>query len=303
MQKVAMLSTLFLFLTFAQMGLSVSKETVINEVAATESAQASISAQPEEENTVDLTVPSAEKGRLEKLLETEKVEGWWGLNILKIAVRNAVDQGVSPNTIVVLFLFPLVAALVAFSRQVLGISGFGIITPAMLSVAFLSTGGLAGLVLLAFILCAATFARMVVKKIRIPYLPKLSMSLWIVSMMVMIFLMGSPSLGLNRLIGVGIFPILLFVLLAETFIEAQITRSLKISFFMTAETVVLALIAYRIMSAPWVQEQVLLHPETSVMLILFVDYIIGKYKGLRLMELWRFRKMIHRGAEYAEETC
>jgi len=291
MRKVAMLSTLFLFLTFAQMGYSVSKETSL-ELVATESAPASVSAQPEIEPSVDLTVPSTEKGRLERLLDTKKVEGWWGLNILKIAIRNAVSEGVSPNTIVILFLFPLVAALVSFSRQVIGISGFGIITPAMLSVAFLSTGGLAGLVLLAFILIAATIARVIVKKIKIPYLPKLSMSLWIVSMSVLILLLGSPSLGLSRLIGVGIFPILLFVLLAETFIEAQITRSLAISMFMTSETVVLALISYRIISAPWVQELVLTHPEISVMAILLVDYIIGRYKGLRLMEVWRFRKLI-----------
>ena len=291
MRKVAVLSTLFLFLTFAQMGFSVSKESPILDQVASESSQASLSAQPVEID-VDLTVPKSEKGRLERLLEAEKIEGWWGVNFLKIAIRSAVEQGVSPNTIVVLFLFPLVTALVAFSRQVVGISGFGIITPAMLSVAFLSTGGLAGLVLLSFILIAATLARMVVRKIKIPYLPKLSMIIWIVSISVMAFIMGSPVLGLTRLMTVGIFPILLFVLLAETFIEAQITRSLKISLFMTAETVVLALIAYRIMGAPWIQEQVLLHPELSVTLILLVDYIIGKYKGLRLMELWRFRKLI-----------
>jgi len=292
MQKVAMFTTLFLFLTFAQMGLSVSKETVKNEVVATKSAQASISSELKEEKNIDLTVPSQEKGRLEKTLDETKITGWWGVNILKIAIRNAVSQGVSPNTIVVLFLFPLVAALVAFSRQVVGISGFGIITPAMLSVAFLSTGGLGGLVLLAFILVAATLSRMIMRKVRVPYLPKLAMILWIVMMSVMGLLSSSSGLGLTRLAGVGIFPILLFVLLAETFIEAQITQSFKTALLMTAETVVLALIAYRIMSALWVQEIVLVHPELSVIAILLMDFLIGKYKGLRLMEVWRFRKML-----------
>ena len=104
----------------------------------------------------------------------------------------------------------------------------------------------------------------------------------------------SPLIGLERLSSVGIFPIMLFVLLAETFIEAQITRNFATSFGMTLETVILAFIAYKVMSAPWIQSQVLLQPEISVILILMIDLLIGKYKGLRLSEVWRFRKLLSR---------
>lgn len=243
---------------------------------------------------VDLTVPSQEGDRLTKLMNEQEMTGWWGSNVLKLAMRKAVSEGVSPNTLVLLFLFPLVAALVAFSRQVLGVSGFGIITPALLSVAFLSTGGLVGMVLMIFILGVATFARSLIKKVKIPYLSKLAILIWIVSMAVLLFLMVSPLIGLERLMSVGIFPIMLFVLLAETFIEAQITRSLSTSMWMTIETVVLAFIAYKLMSAPWIQSQVLLHPEISVIVILALDVVIGKYRGLRLSEVWRFRKIVFR---------
>ena len=100
----------------------------------------------------DLTAPKEEQNRLINLMKSHKENGWWVTNSLKLGIRKAVADGVSPNTLVLLFLFPLVAALVAFSRQVIGVSGFGMIVPALLSVAFLSTGGLVGLVLLAFIL-------------------------------------------------------------------------------------------------------------------------------------------------------
>ena len=221
MKKVAVLTTLFSFLVFAQMGYSVSKDVLEAGLAASESAQASVSAQLKVEE-VDLTVPSRERGKLEEILDETEVTGWWGRNILKIAIRNAVVQGVSPNTIVALFLFPLVATLVAFSRQVVGISGFGVIIPALLSVAFLSTGGTAGLMLLAFIMVAATLSRMLIRKVKIPYLPKLAMIVWMVSMLVLVFLASSYRLGLTRLIGVGIFPILLFILMAETYMSQRI---------------------------------------------------------------------------------
>lgn len=240
----------------------------------------------------DLTVPNEEKDRLKAVLKSQRVTGWWVFNSLKLAMRKAVADGVSPNTLVLLFLFPLVAALVAFSRQVVGVSGFGMIVPALLSVAFLSTGGLVGLVLLAFILLAAVLGRVAIKKIKVPYLPKLAILIWLISMAVLGLLIMSPLIGLERLLTVGIFPIMLFVLLAETFIEAQITRNFATSFGMTLETVVLAFIAYKVISNPGVQAQVLLQPEITVIVILLIDLLIGKYKGLRLSEIWRFRKLL-----------
>lgn len=254
--------------------------------------EATMAAEVVAEKRSDLTVSSEERDRLSSLMKKQTLTGWWGKDVLKLAMRKAVSEGVSPNTLVLLFLFPLVAALVAFSRQVVGVSGFGMITPALLSVAFLSTGGLVGIILLAFILGVATAGRVLIKKVKVPYLPKLAILIWVVSMGVLMLLLVSPMIGLERLMSVGIFPIMLFVLLAETFIEAQITRTLSTSMLMTLETVILALIAYKLMSAPLVQNQVLFHPEISVIVILVLDILIGKYKGLRLLEIWRFRKLI-----------
>lgn len=265
-------------------------ETKLPEVTIAETATAVADIAPVKE--IDLTVPSQEGDRLTKLMNGQKLSGWWGKDVLKLAMRKAVSEGVSPNTLVLLFLFPLVAALVAFSRQVVGLSGFGMITPALLSVAFLSTGGVVGLVLLSFILAVATLGRVLIKKVKVPYFPKLAILIWVISMAVLLLLLMSPTIGLTRLMSVGIFPIMLFVLLAETFIEAQITRSISTSMWMTVETVILALIAYKLMSAPWIQSQVLLNPEISVIGILGLDYLIGTYKGLRLLEIWRFRKLL-----------
>lgn len=284
MKKTLMILTIFFFFLFPFRALASS--VVADTPVSTEAAVIV------EENKIDLTVPSSKGDKLISQLDTQKLTGFWGKDVLKIAMRKAVSEGVSPNTLVLLFLFPLVAALVAFSRQVVGVSGFGIITPALLSVAFLSTGGLAGLLLLSFILGVATLGRMLIKRVKVPYLPKLAILIWVVSMSVMLLLLGSTGLGLAQLTSVGIFPIMLFVLLAETFIEAQITRSLRTSMWMTMETVILALIAYKLMSAPWIQTQVLLHPEVSVITILGLDFLIGKYKGLRLLEIWRFRKLL-----------
>ncbi len=286
MKKRIMILSLVCILGFPSKVLAAKAQTPsIIEVAATGSAEMVVS-------DVDLTVPKEEGDRLTSLLKTQKVKGWWVTNSLKLAIRKAVADGVSPNTLVLLFLFPMVAALVAFSRQVVGVNGFGMIIPALLSVAFISTGGVVGLVLLTFVMLSAIFGRTVIKKIRIPYLPKLAILIWFVSIAVLGLLIMSPMIGLDKLMSVGIFPIMIFVLLAETFIEAQITRSLTTSFGMTLETVILAFIAFKLMNISWIQNQVLLQPEMAVVLILALDILIGKYKGLRLLEIWRFRKLL-----------
>jgi hypothetical protein len=160
MKKVLMLLAIFSLVW----GVFLTQPTL-----AIEEKMASVSASVTPVKEVDLTAPKQEGDRLTKLVNGQKLTGWWGKDVLKLAMRKAVSEGVSPNTLVLLFLFPLVAGLVAFSRQVVGVSGFGMITPALLSVAFLSTGGLVGLVLLSFILGVATLGRVMIKKVKVPY--------------------------------------------------------------------------------------------------------------------------------------
>lgn len=234
---------------------------------------------------------SDSRSRIEMALDRQATDPVW-LNPLKVGIKNAVNRGVSVNTIVLLLLFPLTAALVAFSRQVVGLNGFGIFIPALVSVAFLSTGILAGLVLFLAIIIAAVATRYGINKVRLPYLPRMAVLIWAVVMAVLVLLLFSPALSLERLVGLGIYPVLLFIMLAESNIEAQITRTWQTAALMTAETIAIAIVASLVMGTVAIQEWVLLNPEISVLTILGLDFLIGSYKGLRLLEIWRFRKLV-----------
>lgn len=231
------------------------------------------------------------KSRIELVLEQSPTGPVW-LSPLKAGIRNAVNRGVSVNTVLLLLLFPLSAALVAFSRQVIGLAGYGIFIPALLAVAFSSTGVLAGLVLFLAIILAAVFSRLLISKVRLPYFPRMAVLIWAIVMAVLGLLILSPVLGVAQLVGLGIYPILLFVMLAESNIEAQITRTWQTAAVMTAETIGIAIIASLVMGTAAIQEWVLLNPELAVFLILMADLTIGSYRGLRLLEVWRFRKLL-----------
>ncbi len=151
-----------------------------------------------------------------------------------------------------------------------------------------------GSLMLAFVVGVAILGKSLIKKVKVPYLPKLALLLWIISMAVLALITSSPLVGLQRFLEIGIFPIIIFVSVAETFIEAQITRNFASSLTMMVETTILALVGYKMMSSHMIQSLVLLNPEMMSLLILLLNLLIGRYKGLRLLEMWRFRKLILR---------
>jgi hypothetical protein len=262
--------------------------------SATVSAEATASAKQIVPKQEDLTEPKEAKSRLEKVLESKEVGPLTWNNWLQVAVRSAVAQGVPVNTIVLIVLFPLVAALIAAARHILGLKGFGIFTPAVISVAFLANGVTVGVLLFVGILSVATVGRVIMKKLRLPSMPRMALLIWFVSMGVMGLILASPWLRLEGLMQINIFPILLLVLLVETFIEVQITTTFKNALTMTVQTFVLALISFLVISTQTLQEWVLLNPELSVLLIVLLDIFIGRYDGLRLLERWRFRKLLEK---------
>lgn len=240
----------------------------------------------------DLTQPLVSKNRLQLVLEEKQVGKLSWNNFLQVAIRNAVDQGVPVNIVVLMILFPLIAAIIAGARHIIGLHGFGIFTPAVVAVAFLATGVTVGVFLFLGIIIVATGSRILLRRLRLPTLPRTALLLWFVSLGVLGLILASPALKLSPLMSINIFPVLVLILLAETFIDVQVTQSFRAAVRLTFETFVLALVSFLVMSTQGLQEWVLLNPEISVILIAILDILIGKYDGLRLLEMYRFRKLV-----------
>jgi hypothetical protein len=241
----------------------------------------------------DLTeVTGAHQGLLDKFVLQNLTGPIKPYNFLRWAIRAGVAQGMSANTLVLILMFPLVTALIAASRHLLGLQGFGIFTPAIVAVGFLATGLVTGILLFLIIIAAATLGRMAISKLRLAYMPRTSLLLWLVSLTVLVTLLISPYLNFQELSRLSIFPILMMVLLAETFMEVQNKRSFGQAVEMTLETLLMAAICYFVMNLEMVQKFILLNPELMLLLIAVFNVFLGKYSGLRLFEYWRFRKMI-----------
>jgi len=189
---------------------------------------------------------------------------------------------------------PGVAALIAAARHLVGIRGFGIFLPAALSVVFVATGPVVGIGLFLVIVFVSTTTRIALRrmKVKLQYLPRMSFILLLVVLGILAVLFTAPLIKQSSLANVSIFPVLILVLLAEDFSRVQIGKSAKVAVNLTTETLILSLVSYIFLTLESVQRFALLQPEIFIFLVAGTDLLMGRYVGLRLMELWRFRKLI-----------
>ena len=252
-------------------------------------------AEPQPTPRTDITQKTEEAIEpLEKLLEEQELGPMWPLNPVKYAIRSSVASGVPANTIVLLLLLPVVAAVIAAARHLIGLRGFGIFLPAALSVVFVAIGPVLGIALFVVIILMTILIRTVIKKakIRLQYLPRMAMILLFVVVGVLLVLFAAPILRQPDLANVSIFPVLILVLLAEDFTRVQMGKSAEIAINLTTETLILALVSYVFLTSEMLRAFALMYPELLLFGVLVFDFVVGKYIGLRLLEYFRFRRLI-----------
>ena len=233
---------------------------------------------------------------MEALLENLSISSVWPFNPLKYAIQGAYTSGVKVETIVLLLLLPVIATLIAAARHLLGIRGFGIFMPAALAVVFVATGPIVGIGLFLVIIFVSTSVRFVLRKldIKLQPLPRQALILLFIVLGVLAMLFVLPEESRSELINASIFPILILVLLAEDFMKIQLGKSAKTAVNITSETLILALISYVFLTLEALQRFALLNPELLLVSVAIINFIVGKYVGLRAKEYWRFRSIINK---------
>lgn len=242
----------------------------------------------------DITVPNIDTtGPLEKLIKAQKV-GPMFANPLKYLIRSSVANGVPANTLVLLLLLPIVAAFIAAARHLVGLQGFGILLPAALAVTFLAVGPVVGLGLFLVIVGGTTLSRIGLRriKLRLHYLPRMSLLLTFTVLFLMIVLLIGSSINLSGITNVSIFPVLFLVVLSEDFTRVQLGKSFRSAINITTQTLILALVSYIFLTFDSLQKWALLNPEGTILGVVIFDILLGKFSGLRFLEYYRFRKLI-----------
>jgi hypothetical protein len=210
-------------------------------------------------------------------------------------IASFVEQGVPLETVALLLMLPIVATLVAFFRQVVGIKAFGIYTPSIITfalIAFDPNGLKYGIAIFLSVILVGMVSRYILKRFRLLYLPRVAITLSIVSLSILGILVIGGSFHRTGLAGIDIFPLLIMITLAEKFVATQIEKGNKVASLLALETLIISVAGYFLISWDALTALILEYP-WIVLLTFVVNFSLGKWTGLRLSEYLRFRKVFH----------
>lgn len=200
-------------------------------------------------------------------------------------------KGVPLSTISLILIIPIVALLIALARQVVGIKAFGIYVPSLITLAFLESGLRYGTVVFLVVLAVGTLARLVMKRLRLLYLPRMALILTTVALGLLLMLGVASYFDVSGLKTLSIVPLLTMVILTEKFVSAQIRYGFGPALKLTWETFVLSAVCYFLVGWQALKVFVVSYPEW-LLLVIPVLILLGRWTGLRFLEYWRFRRLL-----------
>jgi hypothetical protein len=275
------------------------EDIIIDE--ATDSADATGSALQNKEEIEkikkeDITKPEEpeEKGEIFTLFNARPADELKVTNFMAFFVQRSVATGVPANTIVLILLLPFLATFFAFARVVLGFTIMEMLVTIILSIAFIATGITIGTILLLTILIASFFSRILLKRLKIMQLPKMAMSILIVSAFVFIALSLTAYLDVIKVTQISIFPILVYILISDKIVALQLQSNYFETIRITLITVTIAFLGYLFLSWKYVQDLILIYPEL-ILILIPLNIALGRYFGLRLTEYIRFSSLLKNG--------
>jgi len=213
-------------------------------------------------------------------------------NFLSFGLSLLINKGVPINSIVLILMLPLIATILSFARQFIGIRAFGLITPTLTTLSFLVLGLRYGLIVFAAVLIAGTVTRVLLRRLRLLYLPRMALVLTSVSLSMLLLLGVGAAINPVHIASFSVFPALILMILAEEFIAVQFKSGARSAFTITAWTVLLSIAGYYIVSWQLLRLFLLAYPEV-VLLTIPANILLGRWSGLRLTEYIRFRRLLN----------
>lgn len=201
-------------------------------------------------------------------------------------------QGVPIDTVIMLFMLPVIVTLIAFFRQVIGIKAFGIYTPAIVTFAFLVIPQLRyGVIVFVTVIIVGMLMRYALKGLRMLYLPRMAVTLSVVAFSILLLLTAGGTFQRTGLAAVSIFPILIMITLVEKFVAAQIEKGDKAALILALETLAISIAGFYLASWGALVGLIIAFPWV-ILLTIPLNIFFGKWGGLRLSEYFRFRGVL-----------
>lgn len=210
-------------------------------------------------------------------------------NALSQLVNSLLTHGVPAETVILLLVLPVIATILAFLKQCIGITTFGLYTPTVITVSLLALGVQVGLLFLLLVIVAGYATREVLRRWRLLYIPRVAIILTVVSVLLLL-LMGAFSAFGVTFSRETVFILLILSTLSESFLTLKTEEGWYSAIRGSGETLAAALLCIALVRWSAFQSLLLAYPEV-LLLTIVANVALGRWSGLRLVEYIRFREV------------
>ena len=195
------------------------------------------------------------------------------------------------QTFMVMVMIPIGVLVILILRNLVGLQTLGTFTPVLIALAFRETQLGFGIVLFTIITALGLSLRSYLEHLKLQMLPRLSVVLTFVVVLIAAISLLSHKLGLERGLSVALFPMVILTMTIErlsiTWEERGANHAMKVAI----GTLFCATLGYLVMTIPEATYFVFTFPAVLLILVGFM-LAMGRYRGYRLTELMRFKAFL-----------
>ncbi|MEE4089497.1 inactive transglutaminase family protein [Pseudomonas viridiflava] len=199
------------------------------------------------------------------------------------------------KTFMIMIVIPVGVLVILLLRNLIGLQTLGTFTPVLIALAFRETQLDFGILLFTGITALGLMLRSYLEHLKLQMLPRLSVVLTFVVILIAAVSLLSHKLGLERGLSVALFPMVILTMTIErlsiTWEESGGGHALKVAI----GTLFAASLAHIIMSVPELVYFVFTFPAVLLVLTGFM-LAMGRYRGYRLTELVELKAFVERKA-------
>lgn len=233
-----------------------------------------------------------EKGIEFSKVDTEDLETIHNYEKIKVDTMIKVSESNIPlETLKIILILPFAATIVAIFRNVIGLQTYGVFGPAIMSIAFLSSGLIIGLILFGVLLITGVFVRKYIERLNLMLVPRLAVLLTLCCIIIAALITIGIKTGNQSLATITVFPLIIMSIIIENFMKTTVEKGIKDALKISLSTLFVALICFIVISQSTLQAVVMTHPEILLLVVGF-NLLLGRWKGLRMVEYLRFSRLM-----------
>lgn len=194
----------------------------------------------------------------------------------------------------ILLMVPVGALAIAFMRTIVGVPTLGTFMPILIAIAFRETEIVWGIALFVVITTSGLMMRFYLERLQLLLVPRLCAVLVLVVLLMLAISLLSARLDLDRGFSIALFPMVILTMVIEHMSVVWEESGAGTAIKEAIGSLFVAVLGYLIMTEEHLTHVVFLFPET-LLALLAVFIMLGRYTGYRVTELMRFKDIVKDG--------